>query len=78
MTAMMLLITNTLHRPDNDFYPFDSQLVDVGMKSVDSMLDESGHEAFKHFRATFAELRQDAWRRRTAAMTVLDRPDLYN
>ena len=77
MTAMMLLIANTMHRPDHSHYLLDSQLIDVGMKTVDRMADGSRNDALEAFRVTFVELRRDAWHRHRAAATIVNSSDFH-
>lgn len=77
MTAMMLLTANTMHRPDHGYYSLDSQLIDVGMKTVDRMAEGSKSDALEAFKVTFVELRRDAWRRHRAAITMVNSSEFY-
>lgn len=77
MTAMMLLIANTMHRPDHGYYSLDSQLIDVGMKTVDRMADGRRNDVLEVFRVTFVELRRDAWRRHKAATTMVNSSEFH-
>ncbi|KAF1849108.1 uncharacterized protein K460DRAFT_278392 [Cucurbitaria berberidis CBS 394.84] len=58
MTAMVLLIANSMHRPKHSDSSLDRQLVDFGLQTVDRMVKETENETIRSCQATFAELHQ--------------------
>ncbi|EHK44580.1 hypothetical protein TRIATDRAFT_224048 [Trichoderma atroviride IMI 206040] len=63
MTAMVILTANSMHKPQHNNLALDSQLIEVGLQTVDQMVQETGNEMLKSFRATCAELHQHTQRR---------------
>ncbi len=58
MTAMVLLIANSMHRPNHGDLSLDSQLVEIGLQTVDKMAKETESEMLQTFQATCTELHQ--------------------
>lgn len=58
MTAMVLLIANSMHRPKHSDLSLDSHLVEIGLQTVDSMVKETGSDMLRSFQATCTELHQ--------------------
>lgn len=63
MTAMVLLTVNSMHRPQHNKLALDSQLIEVGLQTLETMVQETGSEMLKSFQATCAELHQHTKRR---------------
>jgi hypothetical protein len=63
----MLLKANTMHESQYDKLSLDSQLVEAGLRTVDTMVEETQSEILRSFRATCAELNQNSLRRRVEA-----------
>jgi hypothetical protein len=63
MTAMVLLAANTMHTPQHSNLALDSQLIEVGLQTLETMVQKTGNEMLKSFQATCAELHHHTQRR---------------
>lgn len=75
MTAMVLLTANSMHTPQHNDLALDSQLVQVGLQTLDTMVQETGNEMLKSFQATCAELHQHTQRRCVEAAIMTNNAD---
>ena len=57
---MMLLTANSMHIPQHDNASMDIQLVDVGLRTVDRIVAETGSKVLQSFQEICAELHQRA------------------
>lgn len=60
---MVILTANSMHTPQHNNLALDSQLIEVGLQTVDKMVQETGSEMLKSFQDTCAELHQHTQRR---------------
>jgi hypothetical protein len=58
MTAMVLLVANSMQSPRHDDLPLDNHLVVVGLQTVDRIANETGNKAIQSFQRTCTELHQ--------------------
>lgn len=75
MTAMVLLTANSMHRPQHNKLALDSQLIEVGLQTLEKMVQETGSEMLKSFQATCAELYQHTQRRCDEAAIIANNVD---
>lgn len=64
MTAMMLLIANSMHKPQHDKLFSDTQLIKHSLQTLDQMVEETQSVGLRSLRETCVELNKDALRRR--------------
>lgn len=58
MTAMMLLVANSMHKPRHGKLFMDNDLVENGLQTVDKMVKETKSELLRSFQVTCTELHQ--------------------
>jgi hypothetical protein len=58
MTAMMLLVANSMHKPRHDNLFLDNHLVENGLQIVNKMVKETDSELLRSFQITCSELHQ--------------------
>lgn len=75
MTAMVLLTANSMHKLQHNNLALDSQLVEVGLQTIEKMAQETGSEVLKSFQATCAELHQHTQRRCVEATIMANNVD---
>jgi hypothetical protein len=73
MSAMILLTANAMQNPQGDSSSLDKQLVDVGLQTLDKMIEETNSEFLRSFQTTCAELHQHSQRMRGQAIMKANR-----
>jgi hypothetical protein len=80
MTAVVLLIANSMHRPNHRELFLDTHLVENSLRAFNKVLKDTENEVLHSFLATCTELHQRTQRRCAEAAIMdnsVDRPCIF-
>ena len=78
ITAVMLLIANSMHTPRHEHELTDRKLVDTGLRTLSAMVQESDSGTLRHFQDACIELDRGAkWRGSVAITTTSNRDSSF-
>ena len=75
MTAMMLFIANSMHRPRHGDLSLDNHLVEIGLQTIDKMVKVAENEKLQSFQATCTELHKRTQQRCAGAAIMANNVD---
>jgi hypothetical protein len=76
MTAMLLLMVNSMQGSQHDKLSLDNELINAGLQSLDKVLEETQSEVVRTFRDAFTKLNGAAQRRHAEATMMANSLDL--
>ncbi|KAH7120847.1 fungal-specific transcription factor domain-containing protein [Dendryphion nanum] len=75
MTAMVLLTANSMHRPKHGDLSLDNHLVEIGLRTINTMAKDTENEILQSFQATCTELHQRTQQRCAEAAIMASNAD---